>query len=427
MKRTLGLLGILLLAAATLPAMAQATSEARGEIVDQNGDPVQGVTVTFSPESNPALTYQGTTSKKGKYFVPGMFTGKEQDMWKITLEVEGLVPYEMRLESRTANRTLVGDIRTVKIKPGQELPSVPIRPLGSATIDFKLAPPDQVAELLGIAPTPQAGGEGAPAPAQPQMDAWSTALTYAQDGNLEGSTEFFDKAIEDEPDSAERRRAYAQVLYQLERFDEASTQAAKAAELAPGDVGALRLLGTIQIRDGELEQAKATLDQALALDPTNVEVLRQLAFVAEKSGSPAAQMQAYEALVAVEPEDADAWLALGYLYAESGATDKSEQAYERVSELDPKNAHQVFFNRGALLINADDRTDEDTRKAIGMFRRAIEINPKYAPAYRELGFALLNVGDRAGARRALEGYLQVAPEAPDAARIRPLIKALPEA
>ena len=42
-------------------------------------------------------------------------------------------------------------------------------------------------------------------------------------------------------------------------------------------------------------------------------------------------------------------------------------------------------------------------------------------------FALLNTGDQAGAREALESYVEVAPDAPDAARMKKLLAALPKA
>ena len=73
------------------------------------------------------------------------------------------------------------------------------------------------------------------------------------------------------------------------------------------------------------------------------------------------------------------------------------------------------------------RSAADVQKAIGAFRKAVEINPKYAQAYKELAFALLNVGDRPGARAALQNYVEVAPEAPDAAQMKQIIKTLPEA
>jgi len=424
MNRFFGLWLCLLLVVSALPAVGQATQEANGTVVDHEGNPVQGAHVIVWAESNPSMQYDGTTSKKGRYVIPGMFTAKENDLWKVTIEVEGYEAYEMHVESRTSNRTLIGDIRTIKLKPGAKPPGIPIRPFGKATVNFKVAPPDKAAELLGI-PT-QAQRQQA-AQAQRKVDPWAAALTRAQDGDLEGSLELFDEAIEDEPESVERRKAYAQVLYQLDRYNDAEVQAKKAIELSPEDASTQMVLYTVSVGKDDMEQARGALERARELDPDNIDVLRQVAFVVDKTGTTQERIVAYEAVVEADPGDTETWLSLGYLYASSGNPAKSEEAYARVADLDPDNAQQVFFNLGALLMNAVDRSDDDTQKAIGMFRKAVEIDPKYAQAYRELAFALLNVGDRAGARQALEQYVEVAPNAPDVERMRQLMKALPQA
>ena len=43
-------------------------------------------------------------------------------------------PVEVRIESRTVNRVLVGDPMTTKLRPGKKPPPIPIRPLGKATV-----------------------------------------------------------------------------------------------------------------------------------------------------------------------------------------------------------------------------------------------------------------------------------------------------
>ena len=85
---------------------------------------------------------------------------------------------------------------------------------------------------------------------------------------------------------------------------------------------------------------------------------------------------------------------------------------------------QIFFNIGALIINKSNRSDSETRKAINAFRKAVEINPDYAQAHKQLAFALLGVGDRAGARGSLEQYVKLAPNAPDAAQMQGIIRTL---
>ncbi len=52
------------------------------------------------------------------------------------------------------------------------------------------------------------------------------------------------------------------------------------------------------------------------------------------------------------------------------------------------------------------------------YRRALELDPRLAEAWRGLGLLLRRAGDEAGARTALAKYLELAPQAPDRAHVR---------
>jgi Flp pilus assembly protein TadD len=52
------------------------------------------------------------------------------------------------------------------------------------------------------------------------------------------------------------------------------------------------------------------------------------------------------------------------------------------------------------------------------YRRALDVNARYAPAWRCLGLAYDKLGDKSTARNAYQKYLELAPDAPDAPGIR---------
>lgn len=421
-RQVFGLLILMIFLGGLPAAAAPAACEANGTVVDRDGNPIQGVVITFTAQSNPTIPYTGKTNKKGRYYVAGMFS-TQGDMWDVMVEYEGYLAVEMFVESRTVNRVLVGDPFTKKLKPDSGPWELMIRPMGTAKVDFTMAPADEVRQPQPVQPADDAAAVPA-APAAPRRDVWDAALTRAADGDLEGAVPLFEEAVEQEPEDAERRGALAKVLYQLGRLDEAEAQALVAVELKPDDVETRMVLYSIYMSRDDLERARATLEQARELMPGDLRLLKQLAFVAGESGSPADAIEAWEAVVEVAPDDTEAWMSLGDLYAAAGDTAKSEQAYQRVIELDPANAHQIFFNLGALIINKPDRTEADTRQAIAAFRKAVELKPDYAQAQKQLAFALLGVGDRAGAKAALEQYVKVAPDAPDAAQMQGLINTL---
>ncbi len=84
----------------------------------------------------------------------------------------------------------------------------------------------------------------------------------------------------------------------------------------------------------------------------------------------------------------------------------------------------MFFNIGALIMNRSSRKDEQTRKAIDAFRKAIQVKADYAEAHKQLAFALLGAGDHSGAKMELLAYVQHAPNAPDAEHMKNLADGL---
>lgn len=416
---------VLLLVATTFPVQATSGSrEAQGLVVDRDGNPVQGAVITFTPAdsaNNQPVTTK--TNKRGRFFVT-LFSDKGDD-FHIAIEAEGFLPVTVFLESRTVNRVLLGDPITKQIKYGQNLPDIYIRPLGKGEVKITLAP---AADVLSAAQAESAAVAAKAAASkgvtQPQKDAWGEALALAADGDLADAVPFFEKAIEKKPDDLERRETFAKVLYQLDRHEDALMQAAKAVDLAPQAVGPRMVLYSTHVARGDLEAAKTVLEEARVIAPRNLNVLEQLGYVADQQGDPESAIAAWEQIVEIDAGKADVWARLGDLYAGIGKSAKSEAAYERVGELDPEGAHRVFFNIGALIMNRASRTDEQSRKAIDAFRKAIQLKADYAEAHKQLAFALLGTGDRGGARKELLAYVQHAPDAPDAEQMKNLAEAL---
>ena len=413
------LLALLALAA---PVAAQDTCEVSGLVVDGQGNPVPDVKVKFTPVAGGSTSYEGKTNKKGRYFVAGMFNPSNDGMWHVEISGEGWAAVGMEVESRNAQRVLMGDVRKVALKAGAQIPDIMVRPLGTARVDFKLATAAEVAAASAAEAAAASGGQQAAA--TPQVDPWEAALSRVSAGDLQGSIEHFEKAIADKPEEAERRESLAKVYYRLERYDEAEKRALEAIELAPQSTSPRMVLYSVYVGRGDMDRAQAVVREARALAPDDPNILRQVAYVASEAGDSAAAIEAYESLVQVHEKDSDAWLALAGLYAKKGDMGKSEQAYQKVVELNPREAPQVFYNLGALIMNKDDRGDEDTQRAIDAFRKAVELKPDYREAHKQLAFALLGTGDTAGAKAELEACLRIAPDAPDSKQVKALIDSL---
>jgi tetratricopeptide (TPR) repeat protein len=418
--------GLLIAGLAGPAALAQGVSEASGKVEDRAGNPVQGAVVTLFARSKPDVKYNGKTNKKGRYFVAGLFSVKEQELWSASVEAEGYVVVEAVIESRNVNKVLIGDRMEVKLGPGKTVPDFPIRPLGTAQLDWIVVPADQYeAPLVAGAPTelPQ-GAEVPEGQPEPQQDPWVQALTLAGAGRLEESVAFFAKAVEEAPGDAERMENFAKVLYQLERHDEAEAQARRAVEIDAARIDAHLLLYTVYVDRGDLESARAAMETALVANPDDPRLLGRLGYAAGELGDVEASIAAYKRITEVNPDNAEAWLVLANLLADAGRLGESEKAYQKVVDLDPDNAYQTYYNLGALIIKRENRTEADTRRAVDAFRRAWEIKPDYARACQELAYALIGLGDRKGALEALETYVASNPQAPEADHMRQLIGSL---
>jgi predicted O-linked N-acetylglucosamine transferase (SPINDLY family) len=103
---------------------------------------------------------------------------------------------------------------------------------------------------------------------------------------------------------------------------------------------------------------------------------------------------------------AEAHTNLGLTLAELHRPTEAEQSYRRAVELDPKQA-QAWNNLGNILR----RSRHEARKQEGVqcYQRAIAARPNYATAYSNLGFALENVKDYAGAEKNYRHTLSLDP------------------
>jgi tetratricopeptide (TPR) repeat protein len=400
--------------------MAQAMSTARGIIENTEGTPLKGVRVLFRNTAREDVVYDTVTNKKGRYYIDNLLYYQNQDgRWLVTVELEGYVATSIHVESRTQTRLV--EKFTKNIGPDVAAPALNIRPLGEAHVNFVLTPLDQLAQVELV----QEEDTADDAPVQ-KADPWDQALRLANEGSLEESVEFFEKAVEDEADNAGRFDTFAKVLYQLEDYDAAEEQARRAIALDPTLISTHMVIYSVQVAREDYDAARLALVAAAEQDPSDLQVMEQRAWLASQTGNLEESVEAYVAISTADPENVDAWVALGGLYAEQGLLDQSAAAYQRVVELDPANAYQTFFNIGVLIENKSVLTDADNKKVVTAFRKAVEIKPDYAEAWRRLAFASLRTGDMAGAREGLEKYIELSPDAADAAQVQGMLKALPK-
>ncbi len=426
--------GVALLAATAASAQ---TAEFVGKVLDGDGKPVAGAALTVSSVTFKDRVYKGTADKKGNYFISGVVVSEQSPLYTVAVAAEGFVPAKASILARTGDKTRYFDDER-NLGPKTTSVEVKARALAEIRVDFTMRTGDaaaEAAEAAGLPPAAAAPGAapdvapdaaaalpGAAAGGAP--DDYLLAIAKVRSGDAEGSVELFKKAIEAKPDDWERRDVFAKVLLKLDRQGEATIQANKAAALAPDKAGPHVTRSDIYTARGLPDKASDAITKAGQLEPDNVKVTERAAAIAAQTGKIDEAIELNEKVLAKNPNNTEVLVALADLYSRKKLPKKAEEMLAKVVDLDPKNAYRTFYNLGVVIENRDDLTDADHRKAIEAFRKSIDLRPDYALAHRDLGLALLRKGDLPEARKELQKYVDLNPQARDAADIKDTIKSL---
>lgn len=241
-------------------------------------------------------------------------------------------------------------------------------------------------------------------------------------------------------------------LAENDHFEEATSCFKKVLELKPNHPTAHYNLGVIYDEKVMPPEAMAAYRKAIQIDPRSYEAWYKLGMLEGLEGNDAEAMRCFQEVIKVEPKHQGAHYNLAVLYNERGDQHKAIEEYKKTIELNPEN-YQALNNLG-LLYAGKGQYD----LAIGAFKQAKRANPAFCEAYNNLGVACVKKGDYESAvsqfekaveinqknadgfynlayiykdhlhenkkaQRAIESYLQLKPDGPQAAELR---KSLPE-
>lgn len=175
--------------------------------------------------------------------------------------------------------------------------------------------------------------------------------------------------------------------------------------------------------------------KAAEIDPKQAAVWIQLAQAydqssntktgAEKDAALQGAADNYVKSIELLPADAGLHNNYGLVLAKQKKFAEAQAELEKAAQLDPPGGGKYFFNLGAVMINTG-----QTEPAITAFQKAVELDPKYAPAWFQLGSALsgkltMTADGKPvpppGMREALEKYLEIDPAGPNAEAAKSLL------
>ncbi len=188
--------------------------------------------------------------------------------------------------------------------------------------------------------------------------------------------------------------------------------ASRYCELKPNDPAGFSKRHELWLLVPDFEQAALDLNRVFELSPRYPDLHLKRARVLIRLGRASDAVVELRDEVKLNPRNSKAWAELGEQLSAIGSYSDSIQAFSQAGEIDPRNADA---KSGAGYVNFLKR---NYPAAISLLQTAIALdkgNPKH---YKRLGDALKASGDREGARRAYQSYLDLYPDAPDRAEVQ---------
>jgi tetratricopeptide (TPR) repeat protein/peroxiredoxin len=225
----------------------------------------------------------------------------------------------------------------------------------------------------------------------------SYGSVFFQRGYYDQAGAAFERALHDNPESAEALYGMGSVYLNQQKTAEARECFARATKLRASYpdtlANAWNNLGLLSARDGRTEEAIGYFDQALGLSPDHVVALENLGSAYRQLKQWDDARKAYDRALAVSPNDPEANYGLGMVFAQ---TDDTAHALEHLQRaLQSRPAYPEALNNLGILYLRTQRRDE----AVAKFEESIRVAPEFDQSYLNLArvYALEGAPDKARA------------------------------
>jgi tetratricopeptide (TPR) repeat protein len=183
----------------------------------------------------------------------------------------------------------------------------------------------------------------------------------------------------------------------------------------------------------ELEAgASRMVEIDLAREPSEEQKKRQEALALFQNGVSLAQadkleeaLDAFRKAVELKPDLAEAHINLGLLLYRQGKADEAEKALLKALELKPEESKtkealaDIYFEKAKELLQLE-KIDE----ALEKLKLSSGFNPNYPFTNYLLGYAYTQKGMKEEAIKSFEAFLQLEPNAPQAAKVKEILETL---
>lgn len=234
-----------------------------------------------------------------------------------------------------------------------------------------------------------------------QLDRYAPALMLQgmlayQLNDLKAADGFLSRALAKAPNYAIGRKLLASTQMRQGEYDEAIRTLQPLANAPNADGGTLALMGQALARKGDFKAAQTYLQRASRAAPGATELQTQLAMTQAALGENAAASATIGQVLKTNANQPQALMAAALVNLRSNKYREALATTNRLVAVQP-NAPVGYNMRGAALLGLGDR-----KAAEANFRTALQKDPKFTEARRNLAQVLIATGRRAEAKRELQ-------------------------
>ncbi len=241
-------------------------------------------------------------------------------------------------------------------------------------------------------------------------------------GDIAGAKSFIDTAGQLQPENPEVLNLRGQVLRSTDPKT-ARNLFAQAIERSPEDPRLRYELGLTYTGMGQYPEAVDLLQQAIKIDPGFAEAYFQLGRAYRELGRNRDAQKALRECAKLDNGRSDAWVQIAEIHATLGDSNASIRAFRRAVKADPKNPDPVC-KMGLTLVERLGENKKHLAEGRKTLQKCVKLAPRHPEAYRKLGDAYKDSGQRRDAIKYYKKHVAVNPEAVDRPDVCDALKAM---
>jgi len=201
--------------------------------------------------------------------------------------------------------------------------------------------------------------------------------------------------------------SYGSVFFQRGYYDQAGASFERALRDNPTSAEALYGLGSVYLQEQKLAEARNSFERATKVDATYPDTLpnawNNLGLVATREGRTAAAIPYFERALQLSPDHLVALDNLGNAYRQQKQWDDARKTLEHAVAVGPEDP-EANYSLGMVFAQLN-----DSDRAYDYLQRALKLRPGYPEALNNLGILYLRTHRRDQAVASFEECIRVAP------------------